>query len=75
MRILVVEDSDKMSRFLKQGLNEIGYAVDIAQKGIDAEVLVSENEYDLIYWMSCCLIKVVLRHLDTFGVMVFLGLF
>ncbi len=48
MRILVVEDSDKMSRFLKQGLNEIGYAVDIAQKGIDAEVLVSENEYDLI---------------------------
>lgn len=48
MRILVVEDSVKMSRFLKQGLNEIGYAVDLTHKGIEAEVLVSENEYDLV---------------------------
>lgn len=48
MRILVVEDSDKMSRFLKQGLNEVGYVVDIAAKGKDAEECVAASSYDLI---------------------------
>lgn len=48
MRILVVEDSEKMSRFIKQGLNEIGYAVDVTHSGVSAEVLVSENDYDLV---------------------------
>lgn len=48
MRILVVEDSVKMSRFLKQGLSEIGYAADVCHKGLEAEVLVAENEYDLV---------------------------
>ncbi len=31
MRILVVEDQPKMSNFLKRGLQEAGYAVDIAE--------------------------------------------
>lgn len=48
MRILVVEDQAKMSAFLKRGLNEVGYAVDIAESGLAAEALVSEGEYDLI---------------------------
>ena len=48
MRVLVVEDQEKMSSFLKRGLNEVGYAVDVAETGQSAESLVSENEYDLI---------------------------
>lgn len=48
MRILVVEDQIKMAQLLKQGLSEVGYAVDLAEAGSTAESLVSENEYDLI---------------------------
>jgi len=48
MRILVVEDQIKMALFVKKGLGEIGYAVDIAETGASAEVLVAENEYDLV---------------------------
>ena len=48
MRILVVEDQAKMSAFLKKGLNEVGYAVDIAENGLSAETLASQHEYDLI---------------------------
>lgn len=48
MRILVVEDQIKMANFLKRGLTEVGYAVDIAESGKAAEMLVAENDYDLI---------------------------
>lgn len=48
MRILVVEDQIKMAQFLKKGLSEVGYAVDLAESGLAAEALASENEYDLI---------------------------
>lgn len=48
MRILVVEDQAKMAGFLKRGLNEVGYAVDVAETGGSAESLSSENDYDLV---------------------------
>ena len=48
MRVLVVEDQKKMSSFLKRGLSEGGYAVDLAESGGAAEALVSENDYDLV---------------------------
>lgn len=48
MRILVVEDQAKMANFLKRGLNEVGYAVDVAESGQAAEMLVATNEYDLL---------------------------
>lgn len=48
MRILVVEDQTKMANFVKRGLNEVGYAVDLAESGQAAEMLTAENEYDLI---------------------------
>lgn len=48
MRILVVEDQRKVASFLKQGLSEAGYAVDLAETGASAEIMVSNNEYDLI---------------------------
>ncbi len=48
MRLLIVEDQKKVARFLKKGLTEAGYAVDMAESGTAAESLASENEYDLI---------------------------
>ncbi|MBC7370953.1 MAG: response regulator transcription factor [Bdellovibrionaceae bacterium] len=48
MRILVVEDQIKMANFLKKGLNEVGYAVDLAESGIAAESFMAQGEYDLV---------------------------
>lgn len=48
MRILVVEDQSKMANFLKKGLNEVGYAVDVAENGLDAESFSAQGEYDLV---------------------------
>lgn len=48
MRILVVEDQIKMANFLKQGLNEVGYAVDLAESGSAAESYSAQGDYDLI---------------------------
>lgn len=48
MRVLVVEDQRKMSAFIRKGLMESGYAVDIAETGGAAESLVGENPYDLV---------------------------
>jgi two-component system copper resistance phosphate regulon response regulator CusR len=48
MRILVVEDQTKMANFLKKGLNEVGYAVDVAESGITAEAYMAQGEYDLV---------------------------
>ncbi|MBI4308957.1 MAG: response regulator transcription factor [Candidatus Omnitrophica bacterium] len=48
MRILVVEDEVKIAKFIKRGLKEEGYAVDISADGEDGHFLVTTNEYDLI---------------------------
>jgi two-component system OmpR family response regulator len=48
MRVLVVEDEVKMAGLLKRGLEEEGYAVDLAGNGSDAVWLGTENTYDAI---------------------------
>ena len=48
MRLLVIEDEQKMGRFLKKGLSENGYSVDLAETASAGESLAGENEYDLI---------------------------
>lgn len=48
MRILVVEDQTKMAQFLKNGLTESGYSVDVAESGLSAESYCSSSEYDLV---------------------------
>lgn len=48
MRILVVEDQAKTSQFVKKGLNEVGYSVDIAESGSAAESFMASSEYDLV---------------------------
>jgi DNA-binding response OmpR family regulator len=53
MRVLVVEDNLKLSRFLTQVLAENGYAVDICHSGEDAIERATSLRYDLILldWM------------------------
>lgn len=48
MRILVVEDDRKVAGFVQQGLQEEGYAVDVAKDGEEATMLAHLNEYDAI---------------------------
>ena len=48
MKILVVEDEKKVAKFLKQGLEEEHYAVDVAPDGQQGEYLASTETYDLI---------------------------
>jgi len=46
MKILVVEDEPGISSFLRQGLTEAGYAVDVAQDGEEGLAFASVSEYD-----------------------------
>jgi len=48
MRILVVEDEPKIARFIKKGLTEEGYAVDVARDGEEALAFARAAPYDLI---------------------------
>ena len=48
MRILVVEDEKKIASFIKRGLKEQHFAVDVAHDGVSASSLADVNEYDLI---------------------------
>lgn len=53
MRLLVVEDEPGIANFLKQGLEEENYVVDIANAGNKGLELAISGEYDLIIldWM------------------------
>ena len=50
MKILVVEDNQKLAKSLKRGLEQEGYAVDCVYDGSEAERRISVNrqEYDLV---------------------------
>ena len=48
MRILVVEDEKKVASFIKKGLEEEYYSVDIALDGKEGSKLAITEEYDLI---------------------------
>ncbi len=48
MRILVVEDEKRLAEFIKNGMEEQKYSVDVAHDGENAEYLALTNEYDLI---------------------------
>jgi DNA-binding response OmpR family regulator len=53
MRILIIEDEPGIWGFLKQGLEEEGYSVDVAEDGNKGLVMALEGVYDLILvdWM------------------------
>ena len=46
MRILVAEDERKLASVLRQGLEEEGYAVDLAYDGRQAADMATTTDYD-----------------------------
>jgi len=48
MRILVVEDEVKTADYLRKGLGESGFMVEVALNGLDGQHLAQEYEFDLI---------------------------
>src|SRR5258707_12803218 len=48
MRLLLVEDDERIAKFLVKGLREQTYAVDRAADGEDALYKLAVNEYDLL---------------------------
>jgi DNA-binding response OmpR family regulator len=48
MWILLIEDEQRLADSLKRGLEEEGYAVDLAHDGAEGEVMAAANAYDLL---------------------------
>jgi len=48
MRLLIIEDEKKVARFIKKGLEEEGYAVDLAFDGEEGLAMVLDQVHDLI---------------------------
>jgi two-component system, OmpR family, copper resistance phosphate regulon response regulator CusR len=48
MRILVVEDEQKAGVYIKKGLEEAGYLVDVVGDGAEGLILAREENYDVI---------------------------
>jgi len=48
MRVLLVEDEEKVSRFVRRGLEAERYAVDVASDGKQAVEFAATYPYDLI---------------------------
>lgn len=58
MRILVVEDKKKIGEYIKKGLSENGFNVDVAEEGETGSHLACTENYDLI------ILDVMLLHRD-----------
>ena len=63
MKILVVEDEIKTGDYLKQGLAEAGFVVDLARDGVDGLHLGETGDYDLV------ILDVMLPGLDGWQVL------
>ena len=63
MRILVVEDESKAGEYLRKGLSESGFVVDLARTGPDGQHMATSGDYDLI------LLDVMLPGIDGWQVM------
>ena len=63
MRILVIEDESKTAKFLKKGLSEAGFVVDVAGDGLEGLYLAREVDFDLL------ILDVMLPGLDGWQVL------
>ncbi|MBE0474144.1 heavy metal response regulator transcription factor [Rhodoferax sp.] len=63
MRILIVEDERKTGDYLKQGLTEAGFQVDLAREGIDGLHFALTEDYDL------AILDVMLPGIDGWGIL------
>jgi len=48
MRVLIVEDEPKTGEYLRQGLREAGFLVELAQTGIDGLHLAEQGDFELV---------------------------
>ena len=48
MKLLVVEDENKTADYVRQGLIEAGFVVDLARNGLDGHHMAMTEPYDLI---------------------------
>ena len=48
MRILIVEDEVRAAAYLRQGLSEAGFSVEVAHDGVEGEHLALTQAYDLL---------------------------
>ena len=48
MKLLVVEDENKTADYVRQGLTEAGFVVDLARNGLDGHHMAMTEAYDLI---------------------------
>lgn len=48
MKLLVVEDENKTADYVRQGLMEAGFMVDLARNGLDGHHMAMHESYDLI---------------------------
>ena len=48
MKLLIVEDEVKTGEYLKQGLSEAGFVVDLSHNGLDGHHLAMTKRYDLL---------------------------
>lgn len=63
MKILVVEDETKTANFLKKGLTEAGFVVDVAEDGLAGLYLAQDSDFELI------ILDVMLPGLDGWQVL------
>src|SRR5580658_3701330 len=63
MKILVIEDEVKTAKFLKKGLAEAGYVIDVAADGLEGLHLAREVDFDLV------ILDVMLPALDGWQVL------
>ena len=63
MRILLVEDSERLQTYLGRGLRKVGYAVDVAGDGEEGLWFATGNAYDVI------LLDLMLPKLDGISVL------
>ena len=63
MKILLVEDEPKIAAFLRKGLAENGFVVDVAGRGDDGLHLARTGAYDLV------ILDVMLPHLDGWSIL------
>ncbi len=48
MKLLIVEDEEKTGNYLKQGLTEAGFVVELARNGLDGLHLAATGDHDLL---------------------------
>ncbi len=48
MKLLIIEDEVKLAHYLRDGLVEVGFTVEVAHNGVDGLHLALEGQYDVI---------------------------